>query len=127
MKKRTLLTIAVITPSLILVGAGCSSSVTTNDITSTPNATSTTQTGNQVSSTISNFSFQPKTITIKVGDTVTWKNNDSAAHTVTADNGSFDSGSIGRGGTYSRTFTQTGTYPYYCSLHPNMTGTVIVQ
>ena len=74
-----------------------------------------------------NTSFDPATVTIKVGDTVTWTNQDSARHDVIADNGEFESGLFGKDGTFSFTFTKTGTYPYHCSVHSGMTGTVVVE
>ncbi len=76
---------------------------------------------------ISNFSFQPAAITVAAGTTVTWTNFDGAPHTVSADNGSFDSGTIGSGGSYSLTFTAPGTYTYHCNIHPSMTGVVYVS
>ena len=71
--------------------------------------------------------FQPARITIKPGDTVTWSNGDARDHTVTASNGSFSSGNIKSGGRFSFRFAKPGTYPYSCSLHPRMKGTVVVQ
>lgn len=82
-------------------------------------------TGSSVS--IANFSFQPPTITIPVGTAVTWTNNDSAGHTVTADDGSFKSDKLGSGATFSQTFATAGTFAYHCSIHPSMTGTVTVH
>ncbi len=75
---------------------------------------------------ITNFAFNPATITVKVGTTVTWTNNDSAPHTITADDGSFNSGDIGQGKTYSHTFSSAGTFPYHCTVHPFMKATVVV-
>jgi plastocyanin len=77
--------------------------------------------------TIQNFAFSPATITVTVGTTVTWTNNDGATHTVTSDTGVFDSGNMANGKTYSRTFSQAGTFTYHCTIHPNMKATVIVQ
>ena len=71
--------------------------------------------------------FDPNTVTIKVGESVTWTNEDSFNHTVTADNGEFESGDLAKGGTFSFTFDKAGTYPYHCGIHPSMTGTVVVQ
>jgi plastocyanin len=71
------------------------------------------------------FAFSPATITIPLGTSVRWTNATSAPHTVTA-SGSFDSGTIPPGGTYTRTFNQLGTFTYLCAIHPNMTGSVIV-
>lgn len=77
------------------------------------------------------MTFSPATMTIAAGDTVTWTNNSSLQHTVTADDGSFDSGTINMGGTYSHTFTAPGTYRYYCRFHGapggvGMSGTIVV-
>lgn len=80
---------------------------------------------------IQNFSFLPSSKTINVGDTVKWTNNDSVAHTSTsgtggAANGTWNSGSLSAGQSYSRTFNAEGTFDYFCSIHPSMTGTIIV-
>jgi plastocyanin len=77
--------------------------------------------------TIQNFAFSPATITIPAGTTVTWTNEDSAAHTATSDSGVWDSGTLMTGQSYSRTFDQPGTYPYHCMIHPFMKATIIVQ
>jgi plastocyanin len=71
--------------------------------------------------------FQPARITIKVGDSVSWTNNDARDHTVTASNGAFASGNVKSGGSFSFRFTKPGNYTYSCSLHPRMKGTVVVQ
>jgi plastocyanin len=84
-------------------------------------------TGNEPKVDISGFAFDPATITIKVGQSVTWTNLDSAAHTVTADDNSWKSDNLDQGGTFSRAFTTAGTYTYHCSIHVEMKGSVIVQ
>jgi plastocyanin len=81
---------------------------------------------------INAFAYDPQDLTVEVGYTVTWTNNDTVAHTVTAgtpDNptGEFDSGTIQPGETFSYTFDQAGTFDYYCTLHPDMTGSVTVE
>lgn len=76
---------------------------------------------------IQNMAFSPATLTIKVGDKVTWTNQDSVGHSATADNNSFDTGVIEQGQSGSNTFTKAGTYTYHCSVHPNMKATIIVQ
>jgi plastocyanin len=76
--------------------------------------------------TIKNFTFLPGTTTVHVGDTISWTNQDIAPHTATAKDGSFDTGTINKGKTGSHTFTKAGTFPYICSIHPNMKGTVTV-
>jgi len=75
---------------------------------------------------IAGFAFAPASITVKVGTTVTWTNQDSAPHTVTADDGSFTSGDLATGATFSQTFAKAGTYPYHCNFHSSMKGTVTV-
>jgi plastocyanin len=75
---------------------------------------------------IAGFAFAPLSITVKAGTTVTWVNQDTMPHTVTADDGSFDSGSLAQGATFSQTFTKAGTYPYHCTFHSSMHGTVTV-
>jgi plastocyanin len=76
---------------------------------------------------IVNMAFAPGVITVSAGTTVTWTNNDNMAHTVTADDNSFDSGSIGMGSTFSKIFSTPGTYPYHCIIHSTMNGTVVVK
>ncbi|MFN2290989.1 MAG: plastocyanin/azurin family copper-binding protein [Anaerolineae bacterium] len=88
--------------------------------------------GGQVDVTMINTSFKPKEITIQAGTTVVWTNEDPLPHTVTSgtrDNpsGLFDSGTVGQGETFQFTFEEPGTYEYFCSIHPGMDGTVIVE
>jgi plastocyanin len=66
-------------------------------------------------------------ITVKTGTTVEWVMRDQMPHTVTSDSGAFDSGRLGAGGTFSHTFDKPGTYDYFCQLHPDMRGTVVVE
>ena len=75
--------------------------------------------------TISGFAFSPGTVTVVAGDTVTWTNNDQVGHTATGDG--FDTGTIGGGSTGALTFSEVGTYAYHCSIHPQMTGTIVVE
>jgi len=80
--------------------------------------------------TIKNFAFDPSVLTVKAGTTVTWVNNDGAAHTIVSDTGtpaSFSSDPFATGASYTFTFTQPGIYPYHCSIHPTMKGEIIVQ
>jgi plastocyanin len=77
--------------------------------------------------TIQSFAFTPATITVSVNTTITWTNKDAVAHTVTSTTGLFDSGLISSNGTYTHTFNTAGTFPYSCTIHPNMTATVVVQ
>ena len=91
----------------------------------TTQPTSTTPAGQSVS--ISGFAFSPATLTVSVGTTVTWTNNDSTTHTVTSDSGAFSSGNLANGKIYSYTFTTAGTYAYHCAIHTYMKATIIVQ
>lgn len=75
---------------------------------------------------ISDYSFKPATITIAPGTRVVWTQKDDDPHTVTADDGSFDSKGLGQGDTYAHVFAKAGRYPYHCSAHPFMKGVVIV-
>ena len=76
---------------------------------------------------IDNFSFAPGAFTVAVGTTVTWTNRDDIPHTVVSTNGVFKSKVRDTDEKFSYTFTKAGTYPYFCSIHPKMTGTVVVQ
>ena len=73
------------------------------------------------------YAYAPGDVTVAAGDTVTWTNSDSAPHTVTSTgSGPLDSPNMQKGDTWSFTFTQAGSYPYYCKVHPDMKGTVTV-
>jgi hypothetical protein len=76
--------------------------------------------------TISGFSFSPNTVTVNVGDRVTWTNQDPSTHTATS-SGHFNTGNIPEGGSKSVTFNSAGTFDYICTIHPTMQGTVIVR
>jgi plastocyanin len=75
---------------------------------------------------IDNFTFEPKQLTVKVGTTVTWKNRDDIPHTVVSA-GKFRSKTLDTDDSFSFTFTVTGDYKYFCSLHPHMTGMIKVE
>jgi plastocyanin len=81
----------------------------------------------QASVNIKDFEFVPSKVTIKVGGTVSWTNGGSSVHTITADDGRFDSGDVQKGKTFSRTFESTGTFSYHCSIHPTMKAQVVVE
>ncbi|MGB8492621.1 MAG: cupredoxin family copper-binding protein [Bacteroidales bacterium] len=76
---------------------------------------------------IQGYAYNPSSLTVPVNTTVTWINKDPVAHTVTSDTGLFDSGSIASGASYTHQFTAAGTYNYHCTIHPYMTGKIIVQ
>ena len=76
---------------------------------------------------IDNFSFVPAVVKVAVGTTVTWVNHDDIPHTAVSTEKVFKSKVLDTDDKYSFTFTKAGTYPYFCSLHPKMTGQVVVQ
>jgi YVTN family beta-propeller protein len=83
--------------------------------------------GTNVKVTIASFAFRAQAVTIKAGDSVTWSNQDGPAHTVTFKDGSAGAKSLAPGESFTRTFEKPGTYEYFCSFHPYMTGSVVVQ
>jgi len=100
---------------------------------SAPPATTQTQVPGATTVTMQNFAFNPASITVPKGTTVTWVNQDTADHTIVNDaQGSiaqgalFTSNSLPKGANYSFKFDNPGTYPYHCSIHPSMKATVIV-
>ena len=76
---------------------------------------------------IDNFVFGPDTLTVPVGATVTWTNKDDIPHTTVSTDGVFKSKVMDTDEKFSYTFAKAGTYPYYCTIHPKMTGKVVVQ
>ena len=108
-----LLGVGVLALALTMVGAACSSNG--NQPAGGPNAVS-----------IVDYSFNPATLSVKAGTTVTWTNTAGQDHTVTAGDGSFDSGHVAAGSTFSHTFAAAGTFTYHCTIHNQMTGTVTV-
>jgi manganese oxidase len=123
--------------SLLVVALGMIMGITgckSND--STTNASSTSGTGTPPAAntvTIQNMAFNPATVTVAAGTTVTWTNNDAMTHTVTSGvpgspDGAFDSGNMANGATYQHTFATKGTFQYYCKVHPgSMKATMVVQ
>ena len=125
MKGKTALVMAGILLVALVALAGCGSKSTTTPTSpkTTPSTTPKTTTGNKIS--IVDFSFNPSTLTIKPGDTVTWTNTSAGTtHTVTSTG--FDSGQIAPGGTFQHTFPTAGTFDFHCSIHTSMTGKIIV-
>jgi plastocyanin len=104
-----------------LIFAGCKKDSTNNTGGNNPGGTQGTAVA------ISGFKFSPAAITIPSGTTVTWTNNDSAPHTVTADDNSFTSGTLNQGAKFSHKFTSAATVNYHCEVHPMMTASVTVQ
>jgi len=119
MTKQNVWIAGVVMPVLIamlLLFAG-SSSVKANDQPSAAN----------VVVKIDNFVFGPQAITVPVGTTVTWTNSDDIPHTAVSTDGVFKSKVMDTDEKFSYTFTKAGTYSYYCSVHPKMTGQVVVK
>jgi len=106
----------------VLLAAACGDAGTETTTTSA----STTTGGNQYQVVMESFAFTPAELTVPVGATVTWTNLHGANHNVVADDGTFESSLFGTGETYSFTFTEAGEYPYICTIHPSMQGTIIV-
>ena len=104
----------------IVVLSGCSLYGGTATNTPTP---APTQGANIVN--IQNFAFNPATLTVKKGTTVTWTNNDSASHQIKS--ATFNSGSFGKGQSFSFTFNDVGTFDYSCVIHPSMLGKIIIE
>ncbi len=129
--RRGLLVTAVAVAVLALAACSTTSTSTTTSASTTTTAagTSTTTTTPDAATTITihNLAFDPSTIIVTVGTTVTWVNNDGTTHTVTADGGAFDSGSLAGGATFQFTFDQVGDFAYHCSIHPSMQGTISVK
>ena len=118
MKKYNILALVALAGVMVMV-AGCTSSSNTN-----PGPVTSTASQNNVS--IQNYAFSPSTLTIQKGANVTWKNDDSVQHTVVSDSPAFSSPLLNTGDTYTFQFNSTGTYPYHCSIHTYMKGTITV-
>jgi plastocyanin len=119
--------------AVLLLASACggggdnSPSITTSPTPSSPASASASP--GAVRITMKDFTFSPATLTVKAGEKVTVVNEDSAAHTVTAtEGGAFDTGNIpgGKSGTFTAP-SEVGSYPFVCTLHPNMTGTLTVR
>lgn len=133
-KKKQTSSISIViacTLAFIMMMAGCGDSVTDADDDTNGNGNGTPTT-NEVS--MDGNSFVPGNLTVEVGATVVWTNNSNVVHTVTSGSdgshdGLFDSGDVAPDEQFSYTFTETGTYPYYCIPHVNqgMTGTIEVE
>jgi plastocyanin len=76
---------------------------------------------------IDNFVFSPNLVTVPVGTTIRWTNQDDIPHNVVSDDKSFKSKALDTDETFTYTFTKRGTYTYFCSIHPKMTGKIVVQ
>ena len=114
-------------PMLCLAAAGCGSSSSSNTSTAPASAPASSSSGGAVTINMQNIQFAPKSQTVKVGQKVTWVNQDSVDHDVKAQSGaSFSSAQFGKGGKFSFTPTKAGEIKYVCTLHPGMDGTLTV-
>ncbi len=122
MKKLMLLGLAVLVGAVVLT-TGCTSYGP-----SSPSSAPQTSTASQNTVSMKNIAFNPSSLTISKGASVTWTNDDSTTHTTTSDTGLWDSGNLSPGQSYTRQFNDTGTFPYHCSIHvgQGMKGTIIV-
>jgi len=128
---RPLISLSVLPVLAALVLAGCGGSDDNNS--STPATTAKTAAlggGTTAAVSMKNIQFVPSTITAKVGQKITWTNDDSVAHTVTKQEGFSgagpESGTVNPGSTFSFTPTKAGKIPYFCQIHPNQKGTIVV-
>lgn len=119
------LAITVVLSFVVASGCGSTGGGTTTTLAGGGSTGTTIASAGQV--TMKNLAFNPATVTIKVGESVTWTNQDSMTHTVVADKGEFKSGDLGAGASFTFKFDKAGTYSYHCSIHPSMTGTITVQ
>jgi plastocyanin len=135
MNPKTLLTPALIAMALGLSACGGGDDSDTSTVTE-PAESSTEEGANAPAPSgeapraekveIVDFAYDPDPVTVQVGGKVTWLNQDSAPHTATAEDGSFDTGTLEEGKLKSETFKQAGTYEYICQIHPDMHGVVEV-
>jgi len=139
MKRKNLLMCLLLVMALLIIalplggcmgsGSTASAETTMTEMTTTVAAGDTTAAvataaKNEIS--IQGNAFSPDNLSIKVGDTVTWINNDSYAHTVKASKSEFDSGNMASGAKFSFTFSKEGMYDYICGIHTFMTGKIVV-
>jgi plastocyanin len=115
--------------ALVAAGCGGGSSSGSSGTSSAPAATSSSAGGGgAVTIKMQNIAFDPKSTTVKVGQKVTWVNDDTVTHNVTANSGAdFKSKDFGKGASFSFTPTKAGTIKYVCTIHPGMTATLTVQ
>jgi plastocyanin len=124
MRMRMALVFAAAIAALVLVG--CSAAAPSGDSSGgAAGSGSGTGLAKTASVEMKEFLFQPSTVEIAVGGTVTWTNADPTAHTVTGEG--WASGELAKGATFSHTFATVGTYVYSCGIHPSMTGEVVVK
>ena len=112
---------------VVILGASLPLVVATLLAVNPPQARSDPRTAQSTEIKVDNFTFAPETVIVQVNSTVTWVNKDDIPHVIASTDGVFKSKGLDTDDKYSYTFTKPGTYKYYCSIHPKMTGTVVVQ
>jgi plastocyanin len=126
MTMRRLVGPLLLVAAVAIIAAACNGTGSTAYSAPASTAATTTAATATNAAAIKGFAFQPDVLKVKVGAKVTWTNDDTVAHTVTADTNSFASGNLQPAGSFSFTFTRPGTYAYHCSIHPSMHGSVVV-
>jgi plastocyanin len=134
MSSKPLLTAALVALSLGLAACGSGGSDSSSTEAETAPAGETTESEPAPSGEASKsekvqiveFTYEPDPVVVQAGGKVIWQNEDTAPHTATADDGSFDTGTIDKGKIGSATFKEAGTFTYFCEIHPTMHGTVEV-
>jgi len=126
--------LATLAPVLLLVAAACSSNTPSSSPSTTPAASTPAASSTGTASAAATVQatdqkvFDPASVTINAGQTVSWQNNGTLQHTVTFDNGPSFNENLDSGGTVSRTFATAGTFKYHCQIHgASMSGTIIVK
>jgi len=118
MKNYHILVLVALAGAMVMV-TGCTS-------TSNPSPSSVASTASQNNVSVQNYAFSPSMLTIQKGANVTWRNDDSVQHTIVSDTQAFTPPTLNKGDAYTFQFNNTGTYPYHCSIHTYMTGTIAV-
>jgi plastocyanin len=128
MRRILLALCAVVALAVAGCGGGDDNGGSTASSSAPASTSSSSSSGGGVAINMQNIAFDPKDVTVKVGQKVTWTNGDSTDHNVTADSGAdFKSKDFGKGGTFSFTPTKAGTIKYECTIHPGMVATLNVQ
>ena len=124
-----------IVSAVLIFAIACGGSYSSPSVSPSPTPSPTPTTDGPSSSvaipagaaSLGNKAFMPDELTVAVGTTVTWMNTDSVAHTSTSDATGWSSGMVAPGGRFSVAFQTAGTFPYHCTIHPGMVGTVVVR
>ena len=117
-----------VAPALLIFVIGCGgSSSPPGSPSPAPGGPSTSVTIPVGASSLGKAAYMPDDLNVAVGATVTWTNSDSVPHTSTSDAAGWNSGTVAPGGQFSFSFQSAGTFPYHCTIHPGMVGTVVVR